>query len=262
MYRVGVDDGHGVETCGKRTPDGYKENEFNHYTKVYLIEALKRCGIEPIDCSPSRNDNSLADRCNIANRASCDVFVSVHYNAMGNNWNDGVGGIETYYWNNSIDGKRLATLIHNELMQGTPLKNRGVKSADFYVLRETNMIAALCECGFMDNHKEAELMKSENYRRECSEEICRGICKYLGVNYIPGQNQISNFVGAVYKRGIQGEQVKVIQQKINDYFNSLRIDIDGDFGPKTENAVKIYQQLKKLEVDGIVGPQTQKSLGM
>ncbi|RPJ79824.1 MAG: N-acetylmuramoyl-L-alanine amidase [Alphaproteobacteria bacterium] len=186
MYSVGVDDGHGYNTPGKRTPNNYPENEFNHYTKEFLIKALTRCGIKPIDCSPTREDNSLSDRCKIANYASCDLFVSIHYNALGNTWRDDIGGIETYYWSgpNNEAGKKFATLIHNNLIQGTPLINRGVKSADFYVLRETNMIAALCECGFMDNPKEAALMDSVDYRRECSEEICKGICQYLGVNYV------------------------------------------------------------------------------
>jgi N-acetylmuramoyl-L-alanine amidase len=187
MGKVGVDDGHGMETAGKRTPDGYRENEFNHFTKVYLMDALKRCGITPIDCSPDRTDNSLQNRCDICNQNHCDIFVSIHFNAMGNVWRDDVGGIETYFWSgNSInsDGGRLATLVHNELIKGTPLKNRGVKSADFYVLHYTNPPAILCECGFMDNPNEAALMKSDSYRKECSEEICKGICNYFNIPYI------------------------------------------------------------------------------
>jgi len=185
--KVGLDDGHGLETAGKMTPDGYRENEFNHFTKVYLMEALQRCGIIPIDCSPSRTDNSLQNRCDICNQNNCDIFVSIHYNAMGNVWRDDVGGIETYHWSgNSVNssGGKLATLVHNELIKGTNLKNRGVKSADFYVLRNTNPPAILVECGFMDNLYEASLMKSDSYRKECSEEICKGICNYFNIPYI------------------------------------------------------------------------------
>lgn len=223
------------ETAGKRTPSGYKENEFNHYTKEYLIKALKRCGIEPIDCSPTREDNSLADRCNIANRNSCDVFVSIHYNAFGSTWRDDVGGIETYYWSgpNNEAGKRFATLIHNNLIQGTPLKNRGVKSADFYVLRETNMIAALCECGFMDNPKEAALMDSDVYRLECSEEICKGICQYLGVNYI---SEIPQPVKS--DRDIAIERMKQVSQWYMKYV--------GPFDEMQKNNLNIYGLINKL----------------
>lgn len=222
-YSVGVDDGHGYNTPGKRTPDGYPENEFNHYTKEYLMEDLRRCGITPIDCSPSREDNSLMDRCNIANRASCNVFVSIHYNAFSDQWRYDVEGIETYFWSGvsiNTDGGRLAELIHKYLIQGTQMRNRGVKSADYCVLRETNMPAALVECGFMDNPNDAALMKSEAYRRECSAEICRGICEYFGVQYVERQAQGDPVVvGSEKERAIQ--KIKAASQWADKYIKAF-----------------------------------------
>ena len=38
------------------------------------------------------------------------------------------------------------------------------------------------------------------------------------------------------------------------------VDVDGDFGPQTEGAVRAYQQRHGLVVDGIVGPQTWQAL--
>jgi N-acetylmuramoyl-L-alanine amidase len=188
IYKVGVDDGHGLETAGKRTPDGYKENEFNHFTKEYLKAELKRCGIEVIDCSPNRTDNSLSNRCDIANNAKCNIFVSIHFNAMGDNWQNVAGGIETYYYPGSLEGQRLAGIVQSYLLQGTVMQDRHIKSANFAVLRETIMPAILVECGFMDNPREAALMKSDLYRKECSIEIAKGICKYAGIPYIAASN--------------------------------------------------------------------------
>lgn len=183
-FVIGVDDGHGYDTAGKRSPSGYKENEFNHWTKVYLIEALKRCGFKIIDCSPSRKDNSLQNRCDIANNNDCDAFVSIHFNAMGYKWQIKAEGIETYYFPGSSKGEILAKVVHHELMQGTKMNNRGVKTARFYVLRYTKMPAILVECGFMDNKEDFALMQSTHYRKECSEEICKGFCENFGVKYI------------------------------------------------------------------------------
>ena len=62
------------------------------------------------------------------------------------------------------------------------------------------------------------------------------------------------------KRGSKGESVKWLQWELNAQ-NGANLNIDGDFGEKTEQAVRAYQKAKGLEVDGIAGNQTIKSLG-
>lgn len=57
------------------------------------------------------------------------------------------------------------------------------------------------------------------------------------------------------KKGSKGEDVKKLQQL-------LKITIDGDFGPKTEEAVKKFQKEHNLTSDGIVGPKTWEALGV
>lgn len=57
------------------------------------------------------------------------------------------------------------------------------------------------------------------------------------------------------KRGSRGEEVKVLQRKLNLY-------PDGIFGPLTEEAVKEFQKSHKLVVDGIVGINTWAALGV
>lgn len=57
------------------------------------------------------------------------------------------------------------------------------------------------------------------------------------------------------KRGSKGEEVKILQKALN-------VTVDGDFGPKTESAVKELQRIKKLYPDGIVGPKTWEALGI
>lgn len=182
MIKIAIDDGHGYETAGKRTPDGYHENYFNEKVKKYLIPALKRNGFSYVDCSPMTSDNSLSDRCNRANNAEADIFVSIHANAYGSDWNE-AEGVETYHYPNSGSGQRLASLVHTELLKGTKQKNRGVKSADFAVLRLTRMPAILVEAAFMTNKEEAELLKSADFQKETAADICRGICKYFNVEY-------------------------------------------------------------------------------
>lgn len=62
-----------------------------------------------------------------------------------------------------------------------------------------------------------------------------------------------------YKLGSKGDAVKWIQWELNNDMNAGLV-VDGDFGSKTEKAVKAYQKKKKLVVDGICGPKTIEQL--
>lgn len=125
------------------------------------------------------------------------IYISYHFNSMGGKWDDNIGGIETYYHDGSIEGKKLATAIHKQLLQGTNLKDRGVKKdtviykSGFHELRETKMTAVLLECGFMSNHVEANLMRNLSYQQECAIEVLKGICDYFGINYKEEKNNVS-----------------------------------------------------------------------
>ena len=184
--RVYLCDGHGNNTAGKRTPtysngSYIRENTFNKAVVKLLVNTLKYQGISPLEVAPEDTDTALATRTNRANadykkKAFSDyIYLSVHYNAMGSTWNENVGGLETYYYPGSTKGKKLATAVQKYLLKGVTMKNRGVKSANFHVLRETNMTACLAECGFMDNPDESLLMTSVDYQTECANEITQGI---------------------------------------------------------------------------------------
>lgn len=185
MLLIGLDDGHGKNTLGKMSPDGLKENEFNHFTKIELIIELKRLGFRVCDCSPSRGDESLAYRVNLANHFKCDAYVSIHFNAFGSgSWNK-VRGLETFHHPDApkTGGYNLARCVHKFLTRGTSMPDRGVKEANFYVLRKTKMAACLVECGFMTNKEDRILMASPSYRKECAKEIAQGLCEFFNIKY-------------------------------------------------------------------------------
>ncbi len=201
---IAVDDGHGMETAGKRTPnnpDGsfMRENEFNRAVVDKLISHLKRNGFDVLHVSPGDTDIPLKTRTDLANNTidngfgrRADIYVSVHANAMGSAWNAKAKGIETFYHEGSKEGKKFAKVIQDNLMKGTLMVNRGLKTANLHVTRESKMPAVLVECGFMDNPVEAVLLKSEEYRAECAEELAKGICEYFSRKYIPEGSAISN----------------------------------------------------------------------
>ncbi len=191
VITISIDDGHGLETAGKRTPtfaDGsiMKENEFNKVVAGYLELALKRCGFAVVQTAPEDNDVSLATRAKRANAAKSDLHISIHANAFGHDWN-GANGIETFVYKMSDRPTvNVATLVQKALVAATELRDRGVKeNHNLYILNATNMPAILVECGFMTNPKEAELLRSEKYRKQVAEAICKGVCQYFGQYYQP-----------------------------------------------------------------------------
>lgn len=174
--RIMLDAGHGYNTPGKRSPDGMREYEFNrvvaNYTKA-MLEELD--GVVVYFSHSDTKDVSLQERTNKANRLDVDCFISIHANAYGANWNH-VRGLETFvYKTKPKEATELAEKVQKNLVIATGLPNRGVKSANFHVLRATKMTAILVECGFMTNKDEVTLLRSDLYRKTCAEAICKGI---------------------------------------------------------------------------------------
>lgn len=187
--KIAIDDGHGMETAGKRTPafsDGsvMRENEFNRAVVAYLHDELTRNGFSVVLTSPEDTDTSLSTRVQRAEQAAADIFISVHANAFGNDWNS-ANGVESFVYS-LADGKtvRLGHSIQAALARETGLKNRGLKeNPDLYVLRKTTMPAVLVECGFMTNPTEAALLRQDSYRKKCAASICKGLCAFAGKQY-------------------------------------------------------------------------------
>lgn len=175
--KIMLDAGHGYNTPGKRSPDGMREFEFNSAVSNYTKQLLTNYNNVTVYFSHSdQNDVSLTARTDKANSLNVDVFVSIHANAYGGGgWNN-VGGIETYvYPTKPPVAYQLAQKMQRNLVLSTGLQNRGVKTADFHVLRETKMDAVLAECGFMTNRDEIKLLRSETYRRTCAEAIVKAL---------------------------------------------------------------------------------------
>ncbi|WP_313893103.1 N-acetylmuramoyl-L-alanine amidase [Psychrobacillus sp.] len=171
-----LDAGHGQETAGKRTPDGkMKEFDFNQAVVHFLKKELEQFGVVVLLSNCGTSDLPLRERTSLANKFKVHAFISIHANAFGSTWNE-VSGIETFmYTKPSEQSKLLANAIQNSICALLKRKDRGVKQADFAVVRDTKMPAVLVECGFMTNKEEALLLQSEQYRLLCAKAIAVAI---------------------------------------------------------------------------------------
>ena len=184
---VVLDPGHGASTAGKRSPDGtLREYELNRDIAYRMRDILKANGITVyMTVSDKTSDPSLASRVNYANSVGADIFVSVHANAFGNgvDWEDQAKGWEIYYYATSSVGKKLAQYIHdaNYPSSGTNIgiNDRGIKTANFYVLKYTSMPAVLIEHGFYTSSTEIKLLKSSTWRQKAAQLDANGIMNFF-----------------------------------------------------------------------------------
>ncbi len=131
-------------------------------------------------------DTELSYRAKMANDFGADLFVSIHCNAAANRE---ANGTETYHAPGSEKGARLAEAVQGRLVSILGLFDRGVKQANYAVLKRTSMPAALVELAFISNPTEEGLLEMPDFQRKCAKAIALGIADYLGVSLPERGNQ-------------------------------------------------------------------------
>lgn len=131
-----------------------------------------------VDDPSGKVDVSLGERANRVNAWGSNLHISVHGNAA----TPAANGIETFVHPSAgTRNREVALTIHNHIIQATNRRNRGLKEADFQILRDTKMDALLIEGGFMTNREELALMKTSEYRAKVGRAIVAGIVEKYGL---------------------------------------------------------------------------------
>ena len=177
-YKVFLDPGHGGHDNGA-SGNGYLEDELNLKISKLVQEKLVQKGIEVRMSRTTDTFLSLKERATLANNYDADIFVSIHQNSADAT---SANGIETYYHTNKSAHKNLSNEIQTNSIKQTNARNRGVKSADFAVLRESTMPSALFEAGFISNKDESAKLGSSSYQDKIATGIADGIQNYLKNN--------------------------------------------------------------------------------
>jgi len=135
-----------------------------------LNEKLRAAGFQTVMTRRSDVFIPLDDRARISNRQTNAVYVSIHFNDSPRRK---IHGIETYY--NSTPSIGLAERIERHLDTVSKGEDRGVKYANFRVLRLNQYPAVLIECGFLSNKNEAVRAASPQYRENLADRIADAI---------------------------------------------------------------------------------------
>lgn len=189
MKKVVIDCGHGGSDSGAIGVNGLKEKDYNLLIGERVIYYLGNYDVKVVATRDNDKYVSLEDRVKTSNNNNADIFISIHCNA---HTNESANGLETYSYNGNTD---LQKLTHNNIMLTIPqLKNRGMKKANYYVLKYTKASALLIECGFITNKSDYNILINniENFALS----ITRSIVTYLGLKPIENRELYRVVVGS------------------------------------------------------------------
>jgi len=144
---------------------------------------------------------SLNTRCQIANNAKADLFLSVHADAF----NTKAYGTTCHVFGFGGNAERFAKILNP--MMGNIFYNRGIKVSNFAVIRDTNMPAVLLETAFLDNKDDNAKLANANIRQQIAVNIAKSVCIYFfGTDYIYKDNSsVSTIQSTTINNNNQGD---------------------------------------------------------
>lgn len=193
--KILIDPGHGIDTPGKRSPDGlFREYLWNRQVADLILEGLVSAGVDASLVVTETNDVTLRNRVNrvntICNRvgASNALLVSVHANAAGNGsaWMN-ARGWSCYTSKGSTKSDQIAECLYDafeaEFQDRKIRKDMSDGDRDweenFYVLQKSKCPAVLLENFFYDNREECAWMLQEETKKRIASAAVKGIIKYI-----------------------------------------------------------------------------------
>ncbi|HIK25484.1 MAG TPA: N-acetylmuramoyl-L-alanine amidase [Thermosynechococcus sp. M46_R2017_013] len=173
---VVIDPGHGGGDPGAIGIGGIREKDMVLEIGLQVAQFLQQQGVQVMMTRTTDIDLDLAPRVAIAEQARANAFVSIHANAISLARPD-VNGLETYF----APGRssRLASAIHNSILNSLNIRDRGVRAARFYVIRNTSMDSALVEIGFVTGAEDAANLRNPAWRTQMARAIAQGILNFL-----------------------------------------------------------------------------------
>lgn len=182
---ITIDPGHGGSDSGAVGPNGYTEKEGAFVISQKVASILNQSGAKVVMTRDSDVDvygpnasarNELQARVDVGNRVNSDIFVSIHCNAFVN---PAANGTQTFYYGSSYQGQRLAQNIQEKMIEANGLRDRGISTCNFYVVKHSYMPAVLIETAFITNYDEEALLSDDEWQTTMAKAIAEGINEYF-----------------------------------------------------------------------------------
>ena len=193
--------GHGGTDSGA-VGYGMKEKDINLNILLSCKDELERHGVKVV-CSRTKDENDpVASEVKEANASKADIAVSFHTNA-------GKGdGSETYYYSLSKDGKKLAELCEKHT-KAIGQNSRGVKSGNhLHFVKGTSMVAVLCECAFIDNDTDNNIIDTVAEQKQFGVAYAKAILEYFGIAYKAPSTKIYRVQVGAYSNKANAEKLQ------------------------------------------------------
>lgn len=184
-----VDVGHGGTDPGMIGVDGLEEKGINLAIAKKLQAVLEEQGFKVL--LTREEDRGLYDE-NSKNQKAQDMqrriamireihpvlCVSIHQNSYQD---PSVYGPQVFYYEDSVEGKKLAEFIQAELNTQLEIARPRVAKGNktYYLLKRSESILNIVECGFLTNPEEAGMLQTEEYQQKVAKAVAAGIAKYL-----------------------------------------------------------------------------------
>lgn len=193
--KILIDAGHGIDTPGKRSPDGsFLEYLWNRQIADLVLTRLRSSGMDADLVVTETNDITLRTRAMRVNRV-CDrlgasnvILVSIHANAAGNGmfWSTATGW-ECHTSPGKTKSDPLAEAFYDSFSRAFPDKRMrrdfsdgdSDKESHFYILTKTRCPAVLLENFFYDNRMECQWLLQAKTKEQIADAIVDGLKSYL-----------------------------------------------------------------------------------
>lgn len=253
--RIAIAGGHSKKAPGA---SGYlDEYECDRALVAQLIPALRAAGHTVTDCSNEMADQNseLAEEVRLANASGADLFLAVHLNAGGGT------GTEAYTYTGTASqlAKDVCAKMSANVAAALGIRNRGAKTAAFYVLRKTTMPAVLLEVCFVDNETDKAA-----WDRTSWEALTSAVVDAVGGKESPAETPAPAPAPSPAPAPKPAAKGKVAE--FQDWMNKTygyKLAVDNSFGPDSrKHAVMVLQTEynrqfgEHLAIDGSPGPAT------
>lgn len=185
-----VDVGHGGFDSGKIGVNGVLEKDINLQIALKLKKTLEDAGMTVVmtreddkglydESASNKKAQDLQRRCDLINEQKPLMTISIHQNSYTS---PEIKGAQVFYYTTSSESQKLAEILQKTLIEQVDTENhREAKANDsYYLLKRTDSVIVIVECGFLSNPQEAEKLSDEDYQQKMVNAICTGINRYLG----------------------------------------------------------------------------------